>query len=201
MMDKRYLHHLWTRIRIVKTWYLLAVFLVFATVAVAALRNNYTGMTRLREAVYRADRDAGDVEKALQQLRSYVNSHMNTSLDTGNGVYPPVQLKYTYERLVKAERDRVEATTSQIYTDAQKHCEALYPGSFSGGPRVPCIEQYIKSHGTTARSIPDAQYKFDFVSPRWSPDLAGWSVVLSAVFLGLTIVRFMLGRWLQAVTK
>lgn len=201
MMDRKYLHHLWTRIRVVKTWYLLAACLVFALIAVAALRNNYTGMTRLREAVYQADRDAGDVETALQDLRSYVGGHMNTSLDNGNGIYPPIQLKYTYERLVKAEKDRVEAATSQIYTDAQKHCEALYPGSVSGGPRVPCIEQYIKSHGTTARSIPDALYKFDFVSPRWSPDLAGWSVVFGIVFLGLTVVRFGLGRLLQAATK
>lgn len=201
MLDKSYLHHLWTRIRVVKTWYLFAAFAVFALVTVAALRSNYTGMTVLREAVYQADKDAGDVEKALQELRSYVSSHMNTGLDGGNGVYPPIQLKYTYERLVKAEKDRVETATSQIYTDAQSHCEALYPGSFSGGPRVPCIEQYVKSHGTTARSIPDALYKFDFVSPRWSPDLAGWSLVLSLVFLVLAITRFILGRWLKTATK
>lgn len=200
-MDKRYLHYLWTRIRFIKTWYLVAAFLVFASIAVVALRNNYTGMTRLRDAVYQADRDAGNVEQALQNLRSYVSSHMNTNLDSGNGIYPPVQLKYTYERLVKAERDRAEAVTSQIYTDAQKQCEALYPGSFSGGPRVPCIEQYIKSHGTTTRSIPDALYKFDFVSPRWSPDLAGWSIVLGAIFLGLAIVRFVLGRLLKIMAK
>jgi hypothetical protein len=200
-MDKRYLHHLWTRIRVVKTWHLCAAFLVLAIIAVAALRNNYTGMTQLRNAVYQADRDAGNVEAALQNLRGYVNTHMNTTLDDGKGIYPPIQLQYTYERLVRAERDRVEAATSQIYTDAQRHCEALYPGSFSGGPRVPCIEQYIKSHGTVAHTIPDALYKFDFVSPRWSPDLAGWSIVLSVVFLVLTVARFVLGRLLQAITK
>lgn len=200
-MDKSYLHHLWTRIRVVKTWYLFAALLVFAVITVAALRNNYTGMTVLRDAVYQADKDAGDVEGSLQELRAYVASHMNTGLDSGGGVYPPLQLKYTYERLVKAEKDRVEAATSQIYTDAQKHCEALYPGSFSGGPRVPCIEQYVKSHGTTARSIPDALYKFDFVSPRWSPDLAGWSLVISLVLLVLAIVRLILGRWLKTATK
>ena len=113
-MDKSYLHHLWTRIRFVKTWYLFAAFIIFAFITVAALRNNYTGMTVLREAVYQADKDGGDVEKALQELRAYVSGRMNTNLDTGNGIYPPLQLKYTYERLVKAEKDRVEAATSQI---------------------------------------------------------------------------------------
>ena len=201
MLDKGYLHHLWTRIRVVKTWYIFAAFLVFAAIAVVALRNNYTGMTVLRDAVYQADKDGGDVETTLQELRAYVASHMNTSLDAGGGVYPPLQLKYTYERLVKAEKDRVESATSQIYTEAQKHCEALHPGSFSGGPRVPCIQEYVKSHGTTAKSVPDALYKFDFVSPRWSPDLAGWSLVISLVLFVLTLTRFVLGRWLKTVTK
>lgn len=201
MIDKSYLHYLWRRIRAIKTWYLFVAFLVFAVVTVVSLRSNYSSMVGLREAVYQADKDAGDVETALQDLRAYVSSHMNTSLDTGNGIYPPIQLKYTYERLVKAEKDRVEAATSKIYTDAQNHCEALYPGSFSGGPRVPCIQQYIKSHGTNARNIPDALYKFDFISPRWSPDLAGWSLVVSLLLLVLTIIRFVLGRWLKGGTK
>lgn len=200
-MNKSLLHYLWTRIRPVKTWYLFVAFLLCATVAVAALRSNYTEMTRLRDVVYQADKNGGNVEQALQNLRAYVNNHMNTDLDNGKGIYPPVQLQYTYERLVKAEKDRVNEATSRIYTDAQKHCEAQYPGSFSGGPRVPCIEQYVKAHGTTAHIIPDALYKFDFVSPKWSPDLAGWSVVLSLLFLVLTLLRFALGRWLQMVTR
>ena len=37
-----------------------------------------------------------ELEAALEDLRSYVTQHMNTSLTAGsNGVYPPVQLKYT----------------------------------------------------------------------------------------------------------
>lgn len=200
-MNKRYLHHLWTRIRPIKTGYLLAAFGLCAVVCVVALRQNYMGMTKLRSAVYQADKDGGDTEQALQNLRAYVGSHINTKLDTGNGVYPPVQLQYSYERLQQAERARVEAVNSQVYTDAQHHCEALYPDSFSGGPRVPCIQQYVKDHGASARVIPDAQYKFDFVSPRWSPDLAGWSLVLSASLLILAVLRFALGRWLYNLTR
>ena len=159
-------------------------------------------MVELRSAVYETDKNGGNVEQALQSLRSYVNHHMNTKLDNGKGVYPPIQLKYTYERLVKAEQDRVGAANAVIYTDAQKHCERLDPKSTLGRSRVPCIQEYIKSHGVqTTRSIPDALYKFDFVSPRWSPDLAGWSLVIGIILLVLTVIRFALGRWLQAVTK
>lgn len=201
-MDKRYLHYLWTRIRPIKTWYLFAAFLLTAIICVAALRSNYAGMVTLRDAVYEADKNNGDIEQSLQNLRGYVARHMNTNLDTGKGVYPPIQLKYTYERLVQAEKKRVAKANSQIYTNAQKHCEKIDPNSFYGRNRVPCIQSYIKDHPETkARNIPDALYKFDFSSPRWSPDLAGWMFVLSGVLLILTIIRFCLGRWLRYITK
>jgi hypothetical protein len=201
-MDKKYLHHLWTHIRPVKTWYLLALFLVSATVCVFALRSNNLTMAKLRDNVYQADKNSGNVEDTLQKLRSYVNAHMNTSLATGSdAVYPPIQLKYTYQRLQQAELEKVNGVNSQVYTDAQHYCEQLYPSSFSGGPRVPCIESYVSQHGTKAKAIPDSLYKFDFASPEWSPDLAGWSLFLSIVFLVLTIVRFGLGAWLKSVTK
>ncbi|HEY5805978.1 MAG TPA: hypothetical protein VIS56_01160 [Candidatus Saccharimonadales bacterium] len=200
-MDKSRLHHLWTWIRPVKTWYLFVAFVAVAVVHVAALRSNYTQMATLRSAVYQADKDGSNIEGALQELRAFVNGHMNTSLDSGTGIYPPVHLKYTYERLVKAEQERVDAINSQVYTDAQKRCEELYPGSFSGGPRVPCIEQYVKANGASTHSIPDAQYKFDFASPSWSPDLAGWSQIFATALLLLTVVRLALGKWLKTVTK
>src|SRR5215831_19929856 len=102
-MDKRSLHHLWKRLRPLKTWYFLIACLACALVSVMALRSNYQHMTKLRAAVYQADAQNGNVEQALQNLRAYVSAHMNTNLYQGNGVYPPVQLKYTYERLQKAE--------------------------------------------------------------------------------------------------
>jgi hypothetical protein len=196
-MNKRYLHHLWTRIRPIKTPYLLVACIVFAGGAALTLRHNYTEMTKLRTAVFAADQSGNGVEQSLQKLRKYVGSHMNTNLATADGVYPPIQLKYTYTRLQQAEQDRVNNTNSQVYTDAQHTCEAQYPGSFSGGPRVPCIEQYVKDHGTTARTIPDAMYKFNFASPQWSPDIAGWMIVLavlSGVFAALRLGLGLLAR-------
>jgi len=197
-MDNKTLHHLWLRIRPVKTLYLFVAFLVCTGIAVVMLRQNYQTMVDLREAVYAADQSGQGVEKSLQDLRAHVNAHMNTSLSGGaEGIYPPIHLKDTYDRLVSAEQERVDTVNSKVYTDAQAHCERLYPGSFSGGPRVPCIEQYVKDHGTTKQSIPDALYKFDFASPSWSPDLAGWMIVVSATLLVLTVVRSLVGRWLR----
>ncbi len=201
-MDRRYLHHLWTRIRPINPGYLLAAFLICSLVYLFALRANNAGMVVRRNAVYTADQKGVGVEQALQDLRAYVGNHMNTNLDDGHGVYPPIQLKYTYERLVQAEQTRVTDANAQIYTAAQKYCETLDPNSVLGRSRVPCIEAYIKSHGTVnVRTIPDALYKFDFVSPRWSPDLAGWNLVLAAVFLVLTILRLLVGRLLRHFLK
>lgn len=198
-MNKRKLHHYYKKFRAVSYWYFLAGFLIFGAISLYSLRQNNLQMIRLRDAVTQADKDNGDVETALRNLREYVYSHMNTNLSTGNNIKPPIQLKYRYDRLVEAEKAKTAQASGQVYTDAQAYCEKLYPGSFSGGPRVPCITDYVNSHPVPgASSIPDSLYKFDFVSPTWSPDLAGWTLVLSVIFLMLFIVRYGLERWARA---
>jgi hypothetical protein len=195
-MDKRRLHHLWTKIRWIKPWYFLVLAGLSAVVCIFALRANNQHMVGLRKTVYAADQNGGDVQAALRELQSYVTSHMNTELTTSTGVYPPVQLKYTYERLQAAQNEQFTKNNT-LYNDAQKACEAQNPADFSGRNRIPCIEQYVLSH-TTAKppQIPDALYKFSFVSPRWSSDLAGWSMVAALLFAALFLVSLV--AWLAA---
>lgn len=200
-MNKRALHHVWTKIRPVRVWYLFAVALLFGVMCLLSLRANYATMVRLRSEVYAADKNNTDVVGALNRLRSFVNGHMNTSLESGTTVYPPIQLTYTYQRLQKAEQQRVNEANSKVYTDAQHYCEQLYPGSFSGGPRVPCIEQYVKGHQTNAQPVPQALYKFNFASPSWSPDLAGITLAFTAFFVSLAVLRFIAGRILESLTR
>ncbi|HEX7633352.1 MAG TPA: hypothetical protein VF401_03430 [Candidatus Saccharimonadales bacterium] len=198
-MDKRQLHHLWTKIRAVKPVYLLIVTLLLAVICVFSLRANNQHMVKLRNAVYTADQNDGDVQGALKALQAYVTRHMNTNLSAGpNAVYPPIQLKYTYERLQKAQGDSASAANSQIYTDAQHACEAQDSTDFSGRNRVPCIEAYVTSHGgKVITPIPEDLYKFSFASPRWSPDLAGWSLV-ATIFSALTCVLvFIIDKWFK----
>lgn len=165
-------------------------------ICVFALRANNQHMLELRQAVYTADKDNTDVQGALQTLQAYVTTHMNTNLSTGTNVYPPVQLKYTYDRLVQARGESTAAANQKLYQDAQAHCEAQNSSDFSGRNRVPCIEQYVQSHSTqVATPIPDALYKFAFASPRWSPDLAGWSMMLAGLSVLLFVITF-IGRWL-----
>lgn len=197
-MNKRSLHHLWTKFRPAQAIYFLAAAVVFFIIGVVALRQNNLTAIRLRDEVLKVDEQNGDVEAALRRLREHVYSHMNSELGGGaSNVQQPIQLKYRYERLVTAEKERVSSVNEQIYNDAQEECERRFPAGLSGGNRIPCIEAYVSSRNAKEQPIPDSLYKFDFVSPRWSPDVAGISLALSALFVLLFIVRLGLERWLK----
>ena len=192
-------NRIWNGLAAIKPWYFLVIALISGIICIGALRSNSQHMSELREAVYTADKNNGDVKGALQELQAYVTSHMNTNLSSGKtAVYPPIQLKYTYDRLVEAQNAQF-AKGSTLYNDAQHYCEGQNSADFSGRNRVPCIEQYVLSH-TSAKpaAIPDSLYKFSFASPRWSPDLAGWSLLITIVssfmFLLTIGVRFILAR-------
>lgn len=198
-MDKRHLHHLWRRFRLLKPWYFLVIAAILAVVCAFAMRNNYQQMVQLRNDLYTVDEQGGDVEMALNKLRNYVYGHMNTNLSAGNtGVYPPVQLKHTYDRLVQAQGAEATAQNSQIYTEAQAYCEQQNSADFSGRNRVPCIEDYVSKHTTAAAAtVQDSLYKFNFVSPTWSPDLAGWSMVGAVLSVLAAVVLFIFQRWFK----
>jgi hypothetical protein len=204
-MDKRRLHHVWRKSQVIKPWYFIILAILSGVICVFALRANNEHMVQLRNALYDADKNNGNVQQALQDLQSYVTSHMNTELISGNtSVYPPIQLPGTYSRLVEAQGKQLQQQSSpQLYTDAQAYCEKLDPVDFSGHNRVPCIEQYVQSHGGSVKitSIPDSLYKFAFVSPRWSPDLAGWSLLAAILCAGLAVVTFVARRWLKVAAK
>lgn len=149
-------------------------------------------MIELRESVFKADRENGNVEFALRELRAYVYAHMNTDLSSGgNAIKPPIQLKNQYEKLVSEEKQRVEQKNAQVYTAAQDYCEAQNPNSFYGASRIACVEDYISKNSVKAQTVPEALYKFDFTSPKWSPDLAGWSL-----FIGMLILLCSCAIWL-----
>lgn len=158
----------------------LVIFVLAGLICLAALRHNNTTMVKLRDAVYVADKNDGDVNAALNQLRAYVYAHMNTNLSSGTSVRPPIQLPYTYDRLVSAAEKNVN--NAGLYTEAENYCQALIPASvsISGRGRITCVQDYIMIHGgKKAAAIPASLYQFDFISPRWSPDLAGWSLLVT----------------------
>src|SRR3569833_2285983 len=122
-----------------KVW--LSLFLISAIVSILALRHNNQTMVNLRTQVYAADKAGTGVEPALDKLRAYVYGHMNTNLSSGNNsIKPPIQLKYTYDRL-EAQAEAASNNT-KLYSDAEAYCQAQIPTGVSGGVRVPCVASY-----------------------------------------------------------
>mgnify|MGYP006288184565 CR=1 FL=1 len=169
----------------------LAVFgaatLLFVSLSIVGLMRNSQGAVDRYERLLAVDKAGGDVETALNDLRGYIYSHMNTQIGSELGINPPIQLKYTYERLVAAEEERVSNINSELEPEAIAFCEAQNPSGFSGRFRLDCIEQYKDENGAKIQPIEDDFYKFDFVPPRWSADLAGFSILLAIAF-GISFV-------------
>jgi hypothetical protein len=160
----------------------------FVTLSIFGLIANSNGAKERYDALIAVDQAGGDVEKSLNELRSYIYSHMNTQIGSELGVKPPIQLKGTYERLVAQEEEKA-IESNDLYAEAQSYCESTQPGGFSGRNRLDCITAYVDENGvvTEAKKIEEDLYKFDFVPPRWSPDLAGFSIILATIF-GITFL-------------
>lgn len=175
----------------------IVIFIISTICAIVGLRHNNQHMISLRQAVYEADQNNGDVNTALNNLRSYVYAHMNTDISSGgNAIKPPIQLKYTYERLQAAAQQA--ANNSGLYTDAENYCQATIPASVSvsGRGRISCVQDYIASHGgKQASQIPVGLYEFDFLSPTWSPDFAGWSLVIAGLSFTGFAIKFLAKRF------
>lgn len=197
-MNKRYIHHLLKQLQKLHYLYLVVALLISGTVFILAYRQNNLGALQLRDQVLAADKADADVEAPLKKLREYTYSHMNSSLAGGaNAVYPPIQLKYRYERLVAAEKARVDAATSALNAAAQPFCDDRI-ASGKATNRESCVQDYIQTHNPPfQKEIPDALYKFDFAAPIWSPDLAGWSLLATALLGVALIIRMSLEYWLR----
>jgi hypothetical protein len=196
-MSKRKLKQIWGGISAFSNWYFFGLFIIFLIVGVMAVRQNNLKSIELRNTVTKADEQNGDVESALNDLRLHIYSHMNASLSS-TGLQQPIQLKYRYERLV-AEQQKKSAQTQKLYRQAQDYCEDKFGAGSLSAQRVPCVQEYVsKRDGTEPPPIPEELYKFDFVSPRWSPDLAGWSLLFSGIFLALFVIRVLVEKWFKA---
>jgi len=172
----------------------LLFFLLFSSSAVIfvfSLRSNYSQMSKLRDNLYAVDQNNGDVKTALNNLRSFVTGHMNTSLTKNNSVYPPIQLEYTYQRLLQSQLTK-QSDNTKIYTDAEYYCQKTVPNGFYGAYRIPCVENYINTHTLYKINIDPSLYQFSFASPSWSPDLAGFSMLSTIILASICIVFFAL---------
>ena len=192
MADKRGVERSIKQLQRIKTWQLVILFILSSFVSATFLRLNNIGMVERRDAVLSAD-DAGDKEATvnrLYDLQRYVSAHMNT--DLGKGVF----LESSYKRDYQAALDAAASDNNpngNIYKKAQEVCAPQFTRySYA---YLQCTTGELAKYpaasdpASTVSKPPQGTYMHTFVSPVWSPDFAGWSVLISLALAVMIIVR------------
>lgn len=204
------------RLQQVKTWQLLLVLVLALFVTATFLRLNNIGMIQRRDAVMSADKegDADVLQNRLYDLQRYASGHMNA--DTG-----PMDLQGSYDRAAAAAKKKAESSVSGGSTNIYKKIEDTVcgPRARANGWRWPdaryiaCqrteLAKYPRSEqGSGQVTLPDGKlFRHSFVSPTWSPDFAGFSVlfcflvtlVIVGRLIGVAVLRLMLYRYYKNV--
>ncbi len=190
MVDKRRVKKSLKQIQRIKTWQLVVLLILMAFISATLLRLNNVGMVQRREAVHAADKagNADDTRARLYDLQRFSSAHMNAS--TG-----PVYLQDQYNRDAQAAiENATKALTGgeTVYAEAEAVCKPQYHGWSTA--YMQCFLAELDKHPTSDRlpetTMPVAElYKYEFLSPIWSPDFAGWSVVILCLIFLLIIAR------------
>lgn len=175
---------------------LLVILLIIGSgwMSLYALRRNNLGMLEKRVAVERAD-ESGDrvaIEMSLQELQAYSTKHMNASAE--------VELKHTYDRAAKSLQEETANRLGNIelYQRAEAACLAASPDR---SELALCIDDHLSGARGDLVPRPDPRlYRYSFISPYLSLDLASLSLVVFALFFyaGLfQLARFLSQRFIK----
>lgn len=192
MADKRRIKRSIKQLQRVKTWQLLILLILAGFLSATFLRINNIGMVERRDAVTNAD-EAGDndvIQNRLYDLQRYVSAHMNTNM--GKGLY----LESAYKRDVQTAYAKASIDSNSngnIYKKVQEICMPQF--SYWSYAYIQCTTDELAKYPAgdsliSSVKLPSADtYLHVFYSPLWSPDFAGWSVLISMVILTMIFVR------------
>jgi hypothetical protein len=207
--DKRQIRRNMKQLQRVQTWQLLVLLVLLAFVAATFLRLNNIGMVQRRDAVLSADKaaDTAGMTDRLYDLQRYAASHMNAN--TG-----PFYLDQQYKRDVEKLVTEASVVTNP-YGNINAEVDTLCRSRFSSYSQawVQCFAEELGKYPAAPDpagqvTLPSADlYRYDFISPRWSPDFAGWSVLVCLVIvvmilarlLSLVILRLMLKKHYRGI--
>lgn len=152
-------------------------------------------MIELRNAVLVADEAGGNVAGALEDLNHHVFHHMNTE------IVRPIELVETYNRQAKAAIEAVNQVSGRdIYAEATQACERRGIPTTS---IAQCAADYALQNNPNASVqqiiLPDKdRFIYTFASPLWTPDAAGFSLLITGAVSLWLLVR-LLERMLVAL--
>jgi hypothetical protein len=189
--DRRHIKQDIRQLQRVKTWQLLTLLVISGFIAATFLRLNNIGMIQRRDSVLAADREGNDADAGtrMYDLQRYVAAHMNAS--TGQ-----FDLQGQYRRDLQ---EAVETATngSNPNGNVNAKAEAVCRPRFAvwSPAYVQCFTEELAKYPPApdpadSVSLPSpALYRHSFASPLWSPDFAGFSVLVSLVIVLIIIVR------------
>jgi len=183
-------------VKLLATWKLVLILVLMLFIAATLLRLSNIGMVSRRDAVIAADK-AGDKQQLadrLSELKQYVFSHMNASTD--------FYLNYQYQRDAKAAITAASQANSanpngNVNEKAAQVCDAL-ARQFGWGYSTPYFNCFVnelaKYPGSNTLEVKaklpsTALYYISFVSPLWTPSLAGLAVLICLLLMLVIVVR------------
>lgn len=191
MSDTRQIKHNIKVLQRVKTWQLLILLILVGFLAATFLRLNNIGMIQRRDAVLAADK-AGDTEaiqSRLYDLQRYSAAHMNSDTSV---FYLEQQYRRDAQKAVDAASD-TDNPNGNINAKAEAVCRPQY--TVWSTAYVQCftdeLSKYPPSPDPTQNvTLPSTSlYRYSFISPLWSADFAGLSVLVCGIIILLIIMR------------
>lgn len=203
MPNKRIVKKDIKRLKRVKTWQLLIMLILMLFVSLTLLRLNNIGMIQMRDAVLNADKANNDSATLndLIGLQHYAADHMNAS--TG-----PFFLEGSYKRDFAAAYEkasnyqdpngnvnvRADAICKPQFTQYSQAYTDCFAAALKQFPSAPNPGENLQIPNT-------ALYQHSYVSPKWSPDFAGLSIVVCGIIALVIVARLVTLGILYIVLK
>lgn len=191
MADKRQVRRSIQQLQRVKTWQLVILLIIMGFVSATFLRLNNVGMMQRRDAVLSADKsgDQTALTQRLYDLQRYTSEHMNADTD---GFY----LEHQYARDAQKAVDKAKNYSNpngNVNAKAEAACRPKF--TVWSQAYVQCFTDELAKFPPAEDpeqnvALPSPQlYRHNFASPLWSPDFAGWSVMVCLAIILLIIIR------------
>ncbi len=194
---KHIIYQIKRALRHIKMWQLIALLIIAGIASAELLRENNLGMIERRNLVKMADEqgDEANIRTALTELQYYVTTHMNTDMGD-RGVYLEKTYQRAYERSIqKGLAD--DSASRNLYEQADRECHGVFNRTQSFPAYTQCVaEKLAPQQGNdpmaNIRSPSVDLYRYNFVSPAWSPDVAGVVVAITFLLILLIVGRIIL---------
>jgi hypothetical protein len=193
VVDKKQIRRNLKQLQRIKTWQLVILLILASFVAATFLRLNNIGMIERRAAVVVADKEGDEavIKSRLYKLQLYVSSHMNTDMGKGVGL----EASYNRDKQALMASLAEASNSSNIYKIARNVCDPKFNSkSYIYSSYLACINNELAKYPSGQNinnqvKLSTEPYTHVYLSPLWSSDFAGWSVLICVVIFIIILSR------------